>query len=147
MMMRLGRVARFGIVGALATAIHVGVTVGLIEVFSWRAFWASLLAFCTAVGVSYVGHHAWTFGARGNHGRHLPRFVVVSAAGLGLNQAIVFIVVDGLRWHYSLAITAVVLIVPAFGFIASRNWAFSRRRGYSARRTESRRYQARPYAE
>ena len=146
-MMRLGRVARFAIVGALATAIHVGVTVGLIEAFGWRAIWASLLAFCAAIGVSYVGHHAWTFGVTGNHSRHLPRFVVVSVAGLGLNQAIVFIVVDGLRWHYSLAITAVVLIVPAFGFIASRNWAFSRRHASLACRTESRRYQARPYAE
>lgn len=51
-MMRLGRVARFAIVGALATAIHVGVTVGLIEAFGWRAIWASLLAFCAAIGVS-----------------------------------------------------------------------------------------------
>jgi putative flippase GtrA len=120
-----GQLARFGIIGGLATATHVAVAVVAVEVFGWAAFWANLLAFSMAVAVSYLGNHRWTFARSGGHARYLVRFVTVAIASLGLNQTIVFLIVDEFGWHYLWAITAVVLVVPASGFIASRHWAFA----------------------
>jgi putative flippase GtrA len=54
-MQTLRQISRFGFVGIVATAVHVGVGLGLHEGADMRPLWANLIAFCCALGVSFFG--------------------------------------------------------------------------------------------
>ena len=119
------QVFRFAMVGAAATLAHIVTALALHGGMGLSALWANFVAFCSAVLVSYFGHHGWTFAAKGHHGVSFPRFLSVALAGLALNQAIVYLMVELAGWPYGLALAVVVLVVPSLGFLLIRNWAFS----------------------
>lgn len=118
----------FGIIGVLATATHIAVFAALVEVGRVAPVVASIPAFLAALLLSYFANHYWTFGARGAHATHMPRYIVVSVLGLCLNTAITYGVVDVLGWWYGVALAAVVLIVPAVTFLLNRNWTYAKSR-------------------
>ncbi len=119
------QVARFAVIGGIATACHVAVAVILVEGPGLAPLWANFPAFCAAVLVSYLGNHSWTFGARGEHLFHFPRFAVTALTGLALNQAIVYAMVEVAGADYRLALAIVVLVVPTLSFAMNRIWVFS----------------------
>ncbi|MDJ0943883.1 MAG: GtrA family protein [Kiloniellales bacterium] len=121
----LGEMFRFGVVGAAATVVHAGMVVFLVEVLGLEPVWANVLAFLTALPVSYLGNFHWTFAAEGHHGRRLPRFVFTQAFGFTSSQTIMFVVVEVLRLHYGIALAIVVTTVPLMSYILSRKWVFS----------------------
>ena len=58
-MLILEQLSRFGFVGVMATAVHVGVGLGLNEFAGFPPLWANLIAFGCALGVSFFGM-IWT---------------------------------------------------------------------------------------
>ncbi|MCG8358504.1 MAG: GtrA family protein [Kiloniellales bacterium] len=120
----IAQALRFSLVGVAATLLHVLLMVGLVESGLLAPFEANFVAFSGALLLSYLGNLRWTFGLRGRHQTHVPRFVTVALLGFLLNQAIVYGVVDLLQGDYRLALALVVLIVPALSFLANRHWAF-----------------------
>jgi putative flippase GtrA len=88
---------------------------------------ANLIGYACAVGVSYLGNARFTFGRRALHGAQFTRFVVISLAGLGANQAITYVLVDRLGWPFWAGLAVVVTVVPAASFAAARFWAFESR--------------------
>ena len=74
----------------------------------------------------YLGNHRWTFAAKGAHAVHFPRFTAIALAGLSLNQAIVYVMVEVMVLDYRDALIIVVLVVPALSFVLNRGWVFSR---------------------
>lgn len=123
------QVFRFGLVGMSATATHVLVFAMLIEVAATAPVPANLIAWVVAFIVSFAGHFLWTFKeAREQTGysavTRLPRFLVVSLFGLGLNTTIVYFV-ERLGLHYMVSIILMVTLVPATVFVFSKFWAFS----------------------
>ena len=120
----LGQGLRFGAVGLAATLLHVALVVVLVEGPGVPVLLANGLAFCTALALSYLGNHGWTFRARGRHERYAPRFLAVALAGLVLNQAIMAASVDALGLDYRLGLAFVVTLVPLLRFLANRTWVF-----------------------
>ena len=120
----LRRVAVFGGVGLLATAVHVVTGLTLAGGLGLRPLTANFCAFCAAFAVSYLGHHRLTFRSGAAHLRAAPRFLAVALAGLALNQLIVFAVVDLWGRSCALALALVILTVPALTFALARLWAF-----------------------
>lgn len=118
---------RFIVIGAAATATHVGMAMALVESGVARFALANVAAFAVALAVSYAGNHGWTFAAVGAHARHLPRFAAVAALGLALNQLIVFVTVSMAGWDYRVALAVVVLVVPGLSFALNRRWVFGAR--------------------
>lgn len=121
---------KFGVVGLLATATHVGMMIVLVEWFDWRPMTANFGAFSVAFVVSFFGHYRWTFANQtavetGSWHRPFARFIVTSLIGLALNSVAVFIVVDvaGLSYVYALAI--MVSLVPGILFLIGKFWAFA----------------------
>jgi len=119
------QVARFGAVGLLATVVHVVVAIMLVELTGLPVFWANIGAFAAAVIISYAGNHRWTFACDGAHARYFPRFVSIAALGLALGQVIVWAIAEHGGRDYRLAVLTVALVVPAFGFVASRVFVFA----------------------
>lgn len=122
-MKRLDQIARFGFVGVLATAVHVAVGMGLNAGAGVAPFWANLVAFCCALGVSFLGQTRLTFpGASAGRGA-FARFSVVAVTGLGLNQAIVWLVTSVFGSPYWLALAIIIATVPWATFLLLKFWA------------------------
>ena len=127
---RLGfQYARFGVVGLAATAAHITLFALLIEVAEAPALVANLLAFCSAILVSFAGHFWWTFRAERLRSRPrayavLVRFVGVALCGLGLNSLVVYLIVELFETSYRYAILLMVSVVPRAVVTLSQDWAF-----------------------
>lgn len=127
----IAQAIRFGLVGGVATLVHVAMFSGLIELSGMAPLLANLAAFCTAVGVSFLGHYHWTFADKAMFHRKVPRvgramrrFLIVSLIGLALNSLVVYVVTDLLALSYWYAVVLMVTAVPGVVFLLSRFWAF-----------------------
>ena len=119
-------VLRFGLVGLLATGIHVAVFLLLADGAGLDPTLATALAFLVATAVSYLANHSWTFGLRGGHRGRFGRYLVVALAGAGLNMAIMRAATAGLGWSKEAGLAAVLAVVPACSYLANRYWSFRR---------------------
>ena len=122
-MQLLGQISRFGAVGIAATGVHVAVGLTLHNALGMAAFWANLIAFCCALGVSFLGQTRLTFPDAAADGGAFLRFASVAVTGLGLNQAIVWVVVSAFGGPYWLALAMIVASVPWITFALLKFWA------------------------
>ncbi len=120
----LGRWLRFGVVGATAAGVHLGVAVLAVEAGGAHPQLANVLGFAVAFVVSYLGQRFLTFGGGPSHRVAVLRFAAV--AGLG---ALVNVIVAGaLLWlglHYVAAITAGLLTAAVVTYQLNRHWTFA----------------------
>ncbi len=120
----LRQVAKFIAVGGGATGVHVLAALTLNGIGQVSPLRANFLAFLVASAVSYAGNWFWTFGKASHHRFSVPRFAALSLMCFGVNQAIVYGVVEILRQPLWLAMVPVVVIVPALGFWLSKTRVF-----------------------
>jgi len=125
-MTRLDQIARFGVVGVTATAVHVAIGMALNAGAGMAPFWANLVAFCCALGVSFLGQTRLTFPGSAAGRDAFARFTLVALTGLCLNQAIVWLVTSVLGRPYWLALAIIVATVPAVTFVLLKFWALRR---------------------
>jgi putative flippase GtrA len=114
----------FAMVGAAATAVHVGTALTAKQFGGLSPLEANLAGYCAAVGVSYLGNAWLTFRRPTRNLAQFGRFLAVSLAALALNQALVYLLVERAGWPFWLALGPVVVMVPVLSFILSRLWAF-----------------------
>jgi putative flippase GtrA len=117
---------RYALTGGLATALHYGVLLTLVEGFHCAAPVAAAAgALCGAL-LAYAGNRHFTFAAgTAGHGRALPRFALVALLGAGLNAAIVWLGTAALGLHYLFAQALATLAVLLFGFRLNKTWSFA----------------------
>ena len=120
---------RFGLIGGIATIVHIGIFTLCIEILGVRPFVANFPAFSIAVLVSFAGHFSWTFKHHDEHDRKewmpaLVKFIVVALLGLGMNSVIVYGVVNVAQLPYWYAIVLMVTVTPLAVFVLSKLWAF-----------------------
>ena len=123
--LNLLQIARFCIVGLLATVIHVCLFAVLIEWFLLPAVYSVVPAFVTATVFGFYMNRFWTFNASQTQDRQLLKYFIVAIVGLGLNVSITFITVDMLDLWYGIAIGLIVLSVPTLTYLMNRYWTFS----------------------
>jgi putative flippase GtrA len=121
----LRQAVKFATVGGGATAVHVLTALALNCLVQVAPLRANFMAFLVASFVSYIGNWYWTFDGNSPHVFSVPRFAALSLACFGVNQAIVYGVVELLRQPLWLAMVPVVIIIPAFGFWLSKTKVFS----------------------
>ncbi len=117
------RLGRFGVVGIVATAVHVAAGLGLHHLAGASPLWANGIAFSVAVVVSFLGQSRLTFPEATADGAAFVRFVAAALLGFGLNQVIVWAVTSPLDAPYWVALLAVLVSVPAINFCVIRYWA------------------------
>lgn len=114
----------FILVGAAATLVHVAVALLTREGLGLAPLNANLAGYGAAVGVSYLANARLTFRRPSRNLAQFARFLAVSLLALGLNQGLVYLLVERAHWPFWLALVPVVLAVPALSFALSRLWAF-----------------------
>lgn len=125
-MMALKQLSRFGFVGLIATAVHTTVGLGLEYSAEMQPFWANLIAFCCALGVSFFGQTRLTFPNSAADGVAFSRFAIVALAGLALNQIIVWVATSHFDIPYWLSLPIIFCTVPVVTFFLLKFWALKR---------------------
>jgi putative flippase GtrA len=116
---------KFGLVGVTGYLINLAVFALLTQVADVHHIAAAVGAFCVAVSNNFVLNRHWTFRARDGHaGFQAARFFTVSVVGLGINLAILQLLVAGIGLAEvpSQAI-AVALSMPV-NFLGNKLWTF-----------------------
>jgi putative flippase GtrA len=116
--------ARFAVVGAAATMLHLAVVWLLIKHTVLPPLSANFLAFISAFGVSFTGNYYWTFRRPGSPTVAIQRFFLVSISAFALNTlALVELIATNLLTPSTAAVLA-AFVIPAVTFLSSRLWAF-----------------------
>lgn len=118
------QVATFIVVGVSATATHftVGLVVFYVLQVGLSALWTNFIAFCFAFLVTYFGNALLVFPETKLGPASFIRFLSVSLVSLGLNQAIVYALVERLGLPYWQALIVVLMVVPPATFFGMKYW-------------------------
>ena len=120
---RAAQFARYGVVGAIATATHYLLLVLAVEKLGWPAWAASGAGAVLGAQVAYFGNLKLTFRRHAATPASWVMFQLVALAGALVGMAIVAIAVR-LGLHYLLAQCLATAVVLVLGYSANRVWTF-----------------------
>lgn len=122
---RLRQIARFGVVGVLATLTHFAILWALVERGGIAPPLANGAAFACAVCVTWLGQSRWVFAG---HGPVTPakllRFGVSLSVGLIANVAVMALATEALGLGYRTGFLIACVVVPALSFVLNKLWVF-----------------------
>lgn len=120
----IGQVARFGLVGAGATFVHMVVASSAI-LFGISPLAANFIAFVFAFSFSFTGHFVYTFhGQPKSPWRALLRFLIVAVSGFLLNQCALFAILQTAGFGAFTSVLVSTSTVATFLFFVSRSRVF-----------------------
>ena len=116
------QVIRFGIVGAVATIIDYGLMVALTELVGLLYLLSCAISFLISVIVNYILSIRFVFTPNKNISKtvELVVFILLSAIGLGINQAIMWFTVEQIKISYLIAKIVATGIVMIYNFISRK---------------------------
>jgi putative flippase GtrA len=117
---------KFSVVGASGYVVNLAVYVALLDGAGLHYLPAAVCSFAVAVTNNYFWNRQWTFRHRRGHVYYQGmRFLVVSVVALGLNLAILRVLV-ALGAGKIVAQAAAIILVMPFSFSANKLWSFRR---------------------
>ena len=118
------RFLQYAAVGAVATAAHYAILVGLVEAGVLAPQRAAALGAWVGAQVAFAGNAAFTFRGAGATPGSWLRFQITALIGAGLSFALV---AGGVRigLHYLLAQVVATLINLVVTFEINRRWSFA----------------------
>ena len=120
----------FVLVGCVAAAVHWCVVVALVERLGQAPLVANCFGWLVAFGVSFAGHHRLSFrGHGGVIGVAALRFLLVSATGFAINEALYAVLLRRGGHRYDILLAIVLIAVAVLTYLLSRHWAFARKPG------------------
>jgi putative flippase GtrA len=115
---------RFGVVGVVATLVHVLAVWILISLMHVSVFPANLVAFLLAFCFSFAGNYLWTFGAPGQPTVAARRFFFISGSAFVTNNALLGALIAREYLPPDLAAVSAAAVIPLITYTASRLWGF-----------------------
>ena len=115
---------KFGIVGVSNTLLFFSIYTVLLKVFGVWYLAASAIGFTIGAINGFLLNRRWTF--RGHVGDALTpvRWGVVQGCGLGLNEGLLYLFVDGATLDKLLSQAFATVIVTVITFLVNRAWTF-----------------------
>ena len=118
------RIARFGVVGILATFVYLSATFIAVEVFGFSAIPASVIGQAMSVGISYFGHSMFSFQVATDHRVFLWRFIMIAIVAFAMNIAVIWGLTERLGFSYQISMMIVTILVPTMTYLCNRFWVF-----------------------
>jgi len=116
---------KFGLVGGSGYLINLAVFALLAGAFDVHHIVAAIGAFCVAVTNNFVLNRYWTFGpGEGPAHFQAARFFVVSLASLGLNIAVLELLISNDLSGELFAQAIAVGVAMPFNFLGNKLWTF-----------------------
>lgn len=113
----------FGSVGIIATCVHYGIALLAIEGLQLGVLQANFVAYCCAVGVSFVGHSRVTFRTQMTRARFI-KFVVVSVSALLLSQILLYALTQAAWFHHRINFLVIVAFIPVYSYLLNKFWVY-----------------------
>ncbi len=112
------QIAKFGVVGILATLLDYGLVFALTEWAGLYYLLSSMLSFSISTIFNYIASVRWVFAVNQEYSktRNFVLFVILSIIGLGLNALVMWVGVEFLHWHYMIVKIGATAIVMVFNF-------------------------------
>ena len=124
MLAELLRIARFGLVGGLASATYALIVLVLVDAMAMNTSLASVLAYLLAIPVSFFGQKHFTFGSSAAARGEFARFLIVQGVSLLLSLVVMRAVTDWLGWSHRIGILAVIIVIAVVNYGIMRNLVF-----------------------
>lgn len=120
----LAQLAKFGVVGALATFIDFVVLIALTELGGWDPVLSAAVSFVVSVVFNYVASMRFVFTRREDLGRaeELVIFVALSVVGLLINEALMWLGTSALSLNYVLVKVVATALVMLWNFCSRKRW-------------------------
>lgn len=118
----LEQILKFGIVGVVCFFIDFGLLVILTELFSINYLISSGISFTVSVSVNYLLSMRYVFVSKNgsNKTAEFLMFVILSVAGLGINQLLMWIMVDKVHIYYMVSKIVTTAIVMIYNFVTRK---------------------------
>ena len=120
------RTLRFGLVGIVATATHMAVSIALLKLAGFTPVLANLTAFCVAFFVSLVGQTLFTFRARLSLVVGV-RFLLVALLSVTVSTLIVWMMTRISFVSPSIATLSGAFTTPVVSYVLNSLWTYRRR--------------------
>ncbi len=116
------QILRFSVVGGTAFLIDFGFLCLFKEVFGINYLIASGLSFTISVIYNYILSTHWVFDVDENHSKikDLVVFIVLSVIGLGINQLMMWVMVDFMGVFYMLSKIVATAVVMVYNFVTRK---------------------------
>lgn len=113
---------KFGVVGVIAFIIDYGVMIALTELFGVPYLISTTVSFIVSVIFNYVASMRYVFKRKDDMSRRREFiiFVVLSVIGLGLNDLLMWVMVDHLFIDYRISKIVVTVIVAVWNFVSRK---------------------------
>ena len=120
------RLFRFGVVGCTASLAYLAlVNLLAVPIGPLTPFAAHLIALTFGIGISYAGHHAFTFGHKGGHRVYFTRFAVTTAVLFVLAGAVAYVCDRQLHLPAALISLLVTVLYPSLSYLTHTLWTFA----------------------
>lgn len=113
---------KFGIVGVIAFVIDYGVMIFLTEVFAVPYLISTTISFVVSVIFNYFASMRFVFKRKDDMSRRREFiiFIVLSVCGLGINDLLMWLMVDSLYIDYRLSKIVVTVVVAVWNFVTRK---------------------------
>ena len=113
---------KFGIVGVTAFVIDYGVMIFLTEVFGVPYLISTTISFVVSVIFNYFASMRFVFKRKDDMSRRREFiiFIVLSVCGLGINDLLMWLMVDSLYIDYRLSKIVVTVVVAVWNFVTRK---------------------------
>lgn len=113
---------KFGIVGVIAFVIDYGVMIFLTEVFGVSYLISTTISFVVSVIFNYFASMRFVFKRKDDMSRRREFiiFIVLSVCGLGINDLLMWLMVDSLYIDYRLSKIVVTVVVAVWNFVTRK---------------------------
>lgn len=115
---------RYSMVGLMATSVHYGVLILLVEQLHQAATVATCWGSLIGALIAYYGNRAYTFSSKASALVTLPRFLAVAGAGMAINATAVWWLTEAAQIHYLIAQPVATVTALAATFLMNHWWTF-----------------------
>ncbi|HHY44335.1 MAG TPA: GtrA family protein [Firmicutes bacterium] len=130
-----GRFVRFGITGALNTAVDFGLFYVLAHVLGVNVYLSQFLSYSAATVNSYIINKRWTFRQKDPYTEaEFARFVAVNVASLSASLLCLRVLHGSLRLQKMVAKLLTACVTVPINYLGSRFWVFERGKEAESRR-------------
>lgn len=123
------RIVRFVVSGGIATSVNLASLFVLTQYIGVWYLYSSIIAFGIAFGVSFVLQKIWTFQDRSSKHIQLQAvlFLIIILAGLMLNTAMLYVLVEFLKVHYIAGQLVSGVFIAVCNFFGYKHIVFTKR--------------------
>lgn len=118
----INQILKFGVVGGTAFLIDYGLLFLLTEFAGIHYLISGTISFAASVIYNYILSVVWVFDPVGERSKakDMAVFLILSVIGLGINQVIMWILVELFGVYYMLSKIAATAIVMVYNFITRK---------------------------